>query len=424
MKLKKLSMVASGLLIGSLLFTGCGGSDSSSNDTTPTSSTQPTTKVTKGTVTDGYVAGADVFVDNNANGKWDEGEPKTTTDENGTFEFTSDINKSAMIIAKGGVDTATDENVTDEFQLPADATSYNVTPITTLVAHLMKKGFTKEEAEVKVQKILDVKNIYANPVKDPNAAKATLKLISIQKTSDKNLSKIASDVQNVDDVNQLVTKTGANSELVSQISELNTTDLNDTENIDTYQQAVATMTKADIPNSNIHIKDVAMKLHEIHQEIRKEEVAEGLKKHDIRNREVINSVSKQLKANPNLSAVEINTIVKNAIANAKSESSKDMSDMKESNKGQNSKDMLDMKESNKGQSSKDMSDMKELNKGQSSKDMSDMKESNKGQSSKDMSDMKESNKGQSSKSASSNSNENSEKSALETPPSMPSISKK
>ncbi|OIQ47725.1 MAG: hypothetical protein BM565_04925, partial [Gammaproteobacteria bacterium MedPE] len=85
MRTAKLSLA---LLISSII-AGCGGS-SSSNTSTPTPTPAPTTTTYGGKVIDGYVSGANVWLDINGNGKQDDNEPSTVSKEAGdyAFEFT------------------------------------------------------------------------------------------------------------------------------------------------------------------------------------------------------------------------------------------------------------------------------------------------------------------------------------------------
>lgn len=83
---------------------------------------------------DGYLAGAQAFVDSNANGKFDIGEASTTTDGGGGFTLASGI---APIAVTGGVDAGT--------MLPFEGTMYSssgeraVTSLTSL-SYLLEKG--------------------------------------------------------------------------------------------------------------------------------------------------------------------------------------------------------------------------------------------------------------------------------------------
>ncbi|NBV72381.1 MAG: hypothetical protein EBR60_10160, partial [Burkholderiaceae bacterium] len=95
-----------------------------------------------GSVIDGYVSGATVFidldndktldwVDANADGQWTvgEGEAWTTTDSSGTYTFASGVNaKAGSIVSLGGTDITTGAAITI---LTAEAGSQYITPIST-----------------------------------------------------------------------------------------------------------------------------------------------------------------------------------------------------------------------------------------------------------------------------------------------------
>src|SRR6056297_2716990 len=72
-----------------LLLTACegggGGSDTSSATSTPTTTSEPTASTLSGTVADGYLQGARVFLDRNGNRVYDSGEPMTMSATGGAF---------------------------------------------------------------------------------------------------------------------------------------------------------------------------------------------------------------------------------------------------------------------------------------------------------------------------------------------------
>ncbi|MEG5193929.1 FG-GAP-like repeat-containing protein, partial [Microcoleus sp. ARI1-A4] len=111
----------------------------------------------QGTVIDGYISGANVFLDANKNGVLDTNEPSTTTDSGGKFNLnipfeTFDTNKNGEIdpsegnlVATGGTDTATGLPLETPVTAPPDASV--VTLLTTLIADLIDKGIAPEEAQ-------------------------------------------------------------------------------------------------------------------------------------------------------------------------------------------------------------------------------------------------------------------------------------
>jgi len=82
-------------------------------------------------IIDGYLAGATVFADSNANGILDVGEASTTTDAAGAYVLNSG---SAPIVAFGGTDIATGLPFNGIMMAPAGSTV--ITPLTTLLAEL------------------------------------------------------------------------------------------------------------------------------------------------------------------------------------------------------------------------------------------------------------------------------------------------
>ncbi|MEG4109920.1 FG-GAP-like repeat-containing protein, partial [Microcoleus sp. S13_C5] len=115
-------------------------------------------------VIDGYISGANVFLDANKNGILDTNEPSTTTDSGGKFNLnipfeTFDTNKNGEIdpeegnlVATGGTDTATGLPLETPVTAPPD--SIVVTLLTTLVADLTDKGIALEEAQSLVKAAL------------------------------------------------------------------------------------------------------------------------------------------------------------------------------------------------------------------------------------------------------------------------------
>ena len=72
------------------LMAGCGGGGGSDSGVTATSTT------INGKVADGYLSGAEVFLDKNGNYQWDGGETKAITDGNGAYHMTVPTADAAM----------------------------------------------------------------------------------------------------------------------------------------------------------------------------------------------------------------------------------------------------------------------------------------------------------------------------------------
>jgi len=122
------------LILMAAIIAGCsGGSDSSS----------PTVAIS-GKVADGYLSGAEVFLDKNGNYQWDGVEPRTTTDANGSYSMTVSAADAAtypmLSRAIGGttIDRDTNTAVTNSYVMsaPAGHTSF-ISPITTLIREKM-----------------------------------------------------------------------------------------------------------------------------------------------------------------------------------------------------------------------------------------------------------------------------------------------
>jgi Ca2+-binding RTX toxin-like protein len=96
-----------------------------------------------GTVQDGYLAGALVFVDSNADGIHNPGEVSVISDANGNFTLPAGV--FGRIVAIGGTDIST--NLPFTGSISAVAGSSTVSPLTTLARALVDKGFSPEQAE-------------------------------------------------------------------------------------------------------------------------------------------------------------------------------------------------------------------------------------------------------------------------------------
>ena len=102
------------------------------------------TKSNPGTVINGYISGATVFQDLNGDGVLQEGEPKTTTGADGTFNLNVIEGNSSPIVMFGGTDLSTGLAYTNILKGPVGSTT--ITPLTTLVASLVASGKTQSEA--------------------------------------------------------------------------------------------------------------------------------------------------------------------------------------------------------------------------------------------------------------------------------------
>lgn len=137
----------------SAVLAACGGG----GDGNPTTSTSPaaTTQQLTGKAIDGYLAGATVCLDLNANSSCDAGEPSTVTDGNGNFSLvvTDDaVGKKLLVMVDGN----TKDQSRPGYRFPANlvfsgivdgTTGQNVTPLTSMVVAQMEAGASKAAAE-------------------------------------------------------------------------------------------------------------------------------------------------------------------------------------------------------------------------------------------------------------------------------------
>ncbi|MDA9896163.1 hypothetical protein N9D98_09010, partial [Amylibacter sp.] len=119
-----------------LPLTACGGSE----DGQPVS-------VSVGRVIDGYINNAFVFRDENDNGIFDSDEPNTLTDINGRFSLDGNLEKQIIVDGSvdGAIDMASGEAFTSVLTAPVGSTV--ITPVTTLIQHLIDDGLTAVAAE-------------------------------------------------------------------------------------------------------------------------------------------------------------------------------------------------------------------------------------------------------------------------------------
>ena len=135
-----------------------------------------------GLVTDGYVAGATVFADQDGDGVQDPGEPTTTTDDQGHFTFTdADGNEIAVggrVVARGGTDITT--GLPFQGTLTAPDGAETVSPLTSLVSQVQQQsGGSAADAQTQVKRALGLdENVDLNTydpiatLNDPDASDA------------------------------------------------------------------------------------------------------------------------------------------------------------------------------------------------------------------------------------------------------------
>jgi len=133
------------------LIAACGGGGSSSNDV-----------YLSGTVIDGYISGATVCLDVNANGKCDTGEPQTVTAADGTYKLNTQGKSTAGLNIVADIpDSAKDSDDDGKTLAQAGKSAYTmgsaadqatvITPFTTLViGKVQSEKLTFAEAKAKV----------------------------------------------------------------------------------------------------------------------------------------------------------------------------------------------------------------------------------------------------------------------------------
>jgi len=140
---KSMKRILAVLIVSCLLLTGCGGGGGN-----------PTT-VINGKVADGYLRGAEVFLDMNNNYQWDAGEPKTTSGAGGTYSMVISASDAAKypvmvrVVAGATIDEDTNNSVANGYVMsaPAGATSF-ISPMSTLIREKMdaNPGMTLNDA--------------------------------------------------------------------------------------------------------------------------------------------------------------------------------------------------------------------------------------------------------------------------------------
>lgn len=148
--------------------TACGGGGGGSAG----SSTQASATTLSGTVVDGYLQGARVFLDANGNGQADAGEPTATTDANGRYSLDYSQVSSPVaglrVIVTGGIDTDTGYAFTGMLTARADGSRAGqlVSPLTSLVDALVAQGLSLDDARTKVAAALGltVADLATDPV--------------------------------------------------------------------------------------------------------------------------------------------------------------------------------------------------------------------------------------------------------------------
>jgi Putative flagellar system-associated repeat len=111
-----------------------------------------------GSVVDGYLSGATVFIDVDGDGVLDSNEPNAKTDSNGDFVLPAGV--SGEIVAFGGTDISTGLPFKGVLKAPAGSTV--VTPLTTLMADLVSSTVNADQAQTLVLRSLGLESLDAS----------------------------------------------------------------------------------------------------------------------------------------------------------------------------------------------------------------------------------------------------------------------
>ncbi len=164
-KITKLLCCGLSILLLSACGGGGGGGDTSGSKTADTSGGSASLTTLSGTVADGYLRGARVFLDRNANRLYDNGEPSTTSTAGGAYSLEVNPGEGdlypvvAEVIAGQTVDEDTGLTVTDSYRLEAPKGKWQfISPLTKLVKDIREKNpsYTELQAVLQVRSELGI----------------------------------------------------------------------------------------------------------------------------------------------------------------------------------------------------------------------------------------------------------------------------
>lgn len=173
---KVVKILTAGALAAAVgIIAACGGGGSSSSDTATVS----------GTVADGYLRNAEVFLDMDGDYQWDEGEPKTMSGERGRYSLQVSSGDAGQypvvcrVIANQTVDEDTG-TVTGTYVMsaPAGVTAF-ISPMSTLLREKLEAdpAMTMEQAMTQLRNQLNLAagpNMLANYIAGTDAAYGTM----------------------------------------------------------------------------------------------------------------------------------------------------------------------------------------------------------------------------------------------------------
>jgi hypothetical protein len=166
MKVNRIVAAASSAaLLGALA--ACGGGGSGTGAPAQSSNPPPSGGLTaansvSGKAIDGYLVGATVCIDENANGACDTGEPTTVTDANGNYTLAADSTATGkkLLVTVG---PSTRDLSRPNFTFPASftlsqiaqfGTTQNISPLTTMIVAQMETGLSQAQATAAVQTLI------------------------------------------------------------------------------------------------------------------------------------------------------------------------------------------------------------------------------------------------------------------------------
>ncbi|MDD2309690.1 MAG: hypothetical protein PHH91_08940 [Desulfuromonadaceae bacterium] len=139
-------------LLSAYILTGCGSSGTDTTAGVGSGGTGVLAKAVTGTVADGYLVNATVFLDKNGNYQLDVGEPSTTTDSNGTYALNidpADVGKYPIVVLaiKGiTLDKDTNQTIANSYVLSLSRDSVTgtvsnfISPMSSQIRELMETG--------------------------------------------------------------------------------------------------------------------------------------------------------------------------------------------------------------------------------------------------------------------------------------------
>lgn len=178
-----------------VILSGCGGSDSGSNESTGGNDSSSASSFTS-RAADGYLIGANACLDLNNNRVCESSEPNAVTGDNGEFTLTGlteeQLANGVLLIEVVAGQTVDSDNpgvvLTQGYNLTAPPGSEFISPLTTMIQNEIEKGSSAEEAKASVQQRL---GLTVDLTKDYIEAKNSNQLSAQERANYENLHKVA-----------------------------------------------------------------------------------------------------------------------------------------------------------------------------------------------------------------------------------------